>query len=527
VKLGKRKHVAIDYDREHVRVVVFEYARKAPTIVSMHTSDVPESLDVSDPAAMGAHLKTLVERLHLIGASALMCVGRARAVLKSLTLPRGTSADELASMVQLQVAQELPFGAEEGIIDFTYGPHWDTDRMEADREEGTTVLAAAVRLADVDAATQICETARLKLKRLGLRPYANVRAVYRCIRTEPGERILFVDLTASEAEIDVMRDETLEFSRSVTTVPGGATDPAAGVRRVMLDVRRCLQSFHAVQRGAEINACLVAGATGLENDLSAALAEGLGVPCQRLDPAGGFALSGGSELSSFTAALGLASGEAGDALPFDFLNPKRPAPARDMRKIWAGAAAGAAVVLIGGIVLSRSICLGQRRDVVRALEAENAALVKDNARLKKLDQRVQTMQDWRESGLHCLDQLAHLSNMLPGAEHVYLERIHCTPGKITLSGRAKSREVISAFAKSVMNMPGYEVRPKSTKAANDKFGYTMHFELEVLVAPEAEPLVLTERPVGRPADDRAVADPELFSRGRQRTNRPNRSGRRR
>ena len=196
--LGNKKLVAIDYDRREVRLVVFEYVRKAPAILALHTFAVPETVDVTDPQAMGAFLRALIDKLHLRGASALMCLGRSQAVLKSLQLPAASSDDELASMVQFQVNKELPFSADEAVVDFTHAEHFDVAEAETGGE-GPAVLAAAVRLAAIDAARAICETAGLKLQRLGLRPYANLRAVYRCVRCKPGERILLVNVTAHHA----------------------------------------------------------------------------------------------------------------------------------------------------------------------------------------------------------------------------------------------------------------------------------------------------------------------------------------
>ena len=533
LRSGKRKHVAIDYDRQQIRLVLFEYVRKVPAILSMHTAAIPEDVDVSDPFALGRFLKTVVDKLSLRGARALMCVGRAQAVLKSLTLPPVINADELASMVQFQVAQALPYGADEAVVDFTHGAHWDakqTDSTEAGAE-GTTVLAASVRLPVLDAANHICEEAGLKLERLGLRPYANLRALFRCVRSQPDERIVFVNVTADEAEIDVMCDETLEFSRAVAlSAPGanGATvaedqsDPSAQVvRRVVTEVALSLQSFHAVQRGQQIHGCLVAGATGLEAQLAAALTKRLGVRCELFDPSAGFALAGGPQVSAFGAALGLAAGQAADALPFDFLNPKRPSPPKDTRKIRAAAVIAAVVALIAAAVIVRSAYLSKRRDTIKSLASENEKLAKDNKQLKKLAGRVKLVQEWAGAQLDWIGQLAHLSNTLPGAENVYLDSIQCKPGRISLGGRAKDRQSISHFASELMAMSGYEVRPGATSSGPDAFGYNLRFGVEVLISPEAKPIIKASRPVGRPANDSAM---QGLDRGRSGRRRPSRSG---
>ncbi len=517
LRSGKRKHLAIDYDRRQVRLVVFQYVRKVPSILALHTAGVPEQVNAADPLALGGVLKTVVDRLCLRGARTLMCVGRAQAVLKSLTLPPVSGPDELASMVQFQVAQELPFAADEAVVDFTHGRHWDADQARQSEAvpEGTTVLAAAVRLPVIDAARQVCEAAGLRLERLGLRPYANVRAVYRCVHGRSGERLMFVNLTADEAEIDMMCDETLEFSRAVPLAGSAANgaqaekpppDPRAeSVRRVVTEAALSLQSFNAVQRGARIDGCLVAGATGMEKQLAAALTERLAVRCELFDPSGGFSLARGPEVSAFGAALGLAAGQAA-TLPFDFLNPKRPAAPKDTRKVRAAAIVAGLVVLVGSGVLARSAYLGKGQAAFKRLYSENQEKEKQNKLLQRLQDRIELVDKWRAGQLDWLGQLAHLSNTLPGAEEVYFDSIVFKPGKISLAGRAKNRESVTRFQNELMEMPGYEVRPGATSTTRDPadLGYSLKFDMEVVVSPEAEPIVTTSRPVGRPADDSAM-----------------------
>ena len=513
LRFSKRKHVAIDYDCRQIRLVVFEYARKVPVIRSLHTASVPADVDVSDPSSMGRQLKLVVAKLGLRGAKAVMCVGRSQAVLKSLSLPPGTDPGELPSMVQFQVAQELPFGADEAVVDFTRGAHWDADRPEA-VDQGTTVLAAAARLPVVDAAGQICEEAGLHLQRLGLRPYANLRAVYRCIKAKPGEHIVFVNVTAHEAEIDVMSDEDLQFSRAVTiSAPGANGTPvdtgdaearAGAVRRVVLEVIRSLDSFRAVQRGVQIHGCLVAGATGMEKELAAALADRLGVRCEQFDPSGGFEVAGGEEISGFGAALGLAAGQAGDALPFDFLNPKRPPQPRDVRKIRAAVVAAAALLLVAGFALARTIYVGKYADQADRLIDDTAKLTNTNKQLEKLQKRVEDVQGCLRADFNWLDQLAHLSNTLPGAEKVYVESVRFGAGKISFSGRAKDRESILAFKERLQSMPGYQVDSGNMEPSPDRSGYGFTFSQVVLVSAKAKPIVSTTQPAGRPPDDAAM-----------------------
>jgi len=493
----KRKYVAIDYDRRRLRLVAFECRRRSLNILSLHAASIGPTVDIHDPSSMGPFLRKVVARLGLAGTSAIMCVGRGQAVLQSLSLPPTADAGELASMVRFQVSKELPFSADEAVIDYTPGSHWDTDATDqAGDENGTRVLAAAVRVPVIDAARGICEEASLRLQRLGLRPYANMRAVYRCVRATPGERLLLVNLTADEAEISVMCDQTLEFSRSPAMLPVADEQPSTqddsaqaarrrlwAVRRVVNEVNRSLQSFQAVRHAGPIHACLVAGDTGLEEDLAKALAEKLSVRCELFDPAGGFGIAPSEGVSGFGAALGLAASQAEAALPFDFLNPKRPQVRRDTRSLRAAGIALAAAVVIGSAALAGHSYLSARRDVVAELKRQNDKLKAEKKALLALRRRLAVVDNWLKEDVDWLEQLRVLSATLPPAQEMYLTSLRCSPGRIVIVGRVKNRDVAMQLAEGLMARRGYQVRNKGVNSVRDRHGYGQEFKLEILIDP--------------------------------------------
>jgi len=513
--LRNRKWVAVDFDRRELRLVVYDLVRKAPAIQAMHTIAIGAGVDATDAAALGAFLKGVVDKLGLGGAHAVMCVGRGHAVLKSLMLPGRPPPAELPAMVQYQVSKELPFSAEEAVVDYTRGAHWDTDQQEL--AEGTTVLAAAVRLPVVAAAQEICTAAGLRLERLGLRPYANLRAVRRCAQPAAGKRLLLVNVTSNEAEIDVIRDDMLEFSRAATLLmpgegpdePDGPRQHKQGVGRVVAEVTRSLQSFHAVQPGARLDGCVLAGNTGMERDLAAALAKDLGVRCELLDVARGFAVSRDEAASAFAAALGLATGGAGEEMPFDFLNPKRPAPPVDTRRRNVLAVVAAAAVLLAGTMLAAKVHLNGRDRVLNDLRKIKRTREETNKGLKKLDDRVRNVKNWLNDDIDWLDQVAELSRSLPEAKDIYVDSLRCSPappksgrrkkqrlGRIVLSGRVRDGGIVPQFERKLRE-PGYTINHKGTGPIRDKFGYGVKFNLDVMVP--------IRRPRTRPAPKQPAA----------------------
>jgi len=513
-RLKKRKCVAIDYDRRELRLVVYDYVRKTPTVLALHTAAIPETVDVADATALGGFLKGVVGKLGLAGARTVMCVSRGHAVLKSLMLPGRPSTNDLPGMVMYQVAKELPFSAEEAVVDHTRGSHWDTDQQDLD--EGTTVLAAAVRLPIIETARETCTTAGLKLERLGLRPYACLRAVRRCVQA-PGKRLLLVNVTANEAEIDVIRDDMLEFSRAATlflageeSADGAPANRAESVERIVAEVTRSLHSFHAVQRGAEIDGVVLAGNTGIESDAAAALAKSLGVRAELLDVARGFAVARDAAASAFVAALGLCTGEAGEELPFDFLNPKRPVAPVDTRRTKALAAVAVAIAVFGGLFVFSRVHLARRDAALGKLAGDIKKLETDQKALSEIDARVVDAEQWVGDEMSWLDQLAAVSRVLPDSKAIYLDSFRCSPpppatkrnkgarfGKIALTGRVKDNASVPQAEKKLLD-PGYTVSHKATSPIRDKFDYGVKFNVDVLVPVRGKP---TTRPAAtRPAN---------------------------
>jgi Tfp pilus assembly PilM family ATPase/Tfp pilus assembly protein PilN len=501
--LGSRnKYVALDYDRREVRLVAFEYSHRQPVILSMHTAAIPPGTDTADVAAFGAFLRELAEKLKLTGAGAFLLISRAQAVLKSLTLPGGSSQDDLAGMVGFQVKTELPFGADEAVIDFTPAAHWDRPGL-AENPDGQTVLVAAVRLPLVTAMHQLCLEARLAPMRLGLRPYANLRSVYRCIQASPGEKVLLVNLTADGAEIDVLCDGSLEFSR-VASLPAPEAQGAPAkspecVNRAVAEVVRCLQSYNAMEQpGSLIGGCLVSGATGLEKPLVEALARQLGVKVELLDVGNGFSVQGGPELSGFSAALGLCAADADEPLPFDFFSPKRQLPPKNTRRRNMLAAAVAGAVVLGAIILATQAAIGARQTKLTALQEENKSLKETNKQLRVLAQRVTEIRTWEGGGFNWLDHLDHLSNTLPPADQLYLTKLGGADDKLlNLDGQSRTPLVVS-----LLNHDGYQANLKSNTPVNDPLGYNWKFQGQMLLD-KAKPVLSTSQPAGRPSNEAA------------------------
>ena len=338
--LSRRKKVgrfcALDFDGRQLRIVEAESSGGRTHIRKAVAADMPEGLDMADAPAVGEFVKYTLDQMHLASTAVLMNVPRSKAVLKPLVLPPVSGPAELANMVRFQAEKELSFRPEEAVIDFTIESHYGAQPAPEDEPQGEHVLVAAVQQPVREYYQEIAEAAGIRLLRLGLRPYANMRCVEAYAGTRARGRVALVHIAADETEIDVMEEGGLTFSRSavIEIPPQPAEDqPTSGeaVATVVQEVARSLQSYMGVERGQRIEALVLAGGTGIETQVAESLTGRLNVPCEVLD------LSAALELrettpgaSAFISAVGLAVGQGdADAPPFDFLNPKRPPGQRD------------------------------------------------------------------------------------------------------------------------------------------------------------------------------------------------------
>ncbi len=512
--MGKaRRFAAVDFDSRRLRVALAEPSASGTRISNLTSVAIPEGMDVGDPQAMGRMLGQTLRDVGFRGAGVVMSVPRSEAVLKPLTLPPGTHPEELAEMVHYQVARELPFPPQDAVVDFTTERHYDAarderDRTESDDEPGAeevSILVAAIRLSVVDYYRQVAEASGVKLLRLGLRPYANMRCVEACDPRTDRQRLAVVNITADETEIDVLCRGSLEFSRSIVKIVSATDAPDAtdAVTALVTEIARTLRSYEAVSRRERIDAVLVAGGTGAEDRAAKLLAGRLGVPCQILQPANAFTERiEGPVHPEFISALGQALAHpAADEMPFDFLNPKRPPVRRDPRKTRAMVVAIAAVVLLLGAVASGWAYRRGKQNAYNSLRGKQKDLEELIEKAKPLADRVEAVEAWAAADRAWMDHWAYLSCLFPSARDVYVTSLKTnSDGSITITVQARSNDAITELGRR-LNEAGYEFTPGQIKTGNDPHEYLYNTTVRVFAREEMKIDLSTTQPVARPKDD--------------------------
>ena len=507
---------ALDFDSRSLRVVMPGLCRVAVAPVNL-----PADADRTDPAVLGAALAKALEQLRLKPGPVVMGLPRAQVVLKTLLLPVIAEVSELASVVHLQVGRDLPFRLADAVVDFQIlrqitppAPKPDPNAKPGAEPPAAPppkleVLVAVAKRDVVTHYQRVAEAAGVKLVALGLLPNAGARCVEACRVAERGQSFALVSLRADEVSIDVACDGAVPFSRGAAMKPAEPNAPEPFVNAATIEVVRSLHSYGGQGAAGSPAKVLVAGATGHEAALVAALASRMSSTVATLDTAAlDLPAEARVDAAGSTSAIGLALGYAdAGGLPFDFLNPKRPAVPRDTRrvKILAGLVAVAALfLLVAGI---RQWLVGQRQAVLDALTADAVNAEKNRPAYRKVISQAAVVNEWVVGERDWLLHYAHLTAVMPRSEEVFLTSFAVSgPGSLRLGVRAKSGAILAKVEKQ-LRAAGYEVKPLAITPGSDKNGYEFQSTIELAVPTKLKIDLTKLQPPARPEDDASLDPP--------------------
>lgn len=464
-----RKLLCLDWDKRALRIVVARVGGGRMTLEDAHAHRLPDNVDSDDPQTMGPYIHQMLRRHGLRQKTVVVDVPRERAVINRLALPP-TPPGEVAAAVRFRAMKELPFPVETAAVDYVV-----TARDESGN--ATQVVLAAVTTETLERVRATCEAAGLTPSRIGLRPYANLVSVCR-LPAVAGQRTLFVDVGPAATEIDVISADALAFARSANVnVPLLPPEAAAreqtevfplapvseteadeearscAVDELLVEVTRTLQAYRATEPDAAIDQVVIAGGTGIEEQLGEALHRRLDMPITLFDPTGPLRIdpAEGPKLRSFPAALGLAWGLAREGLlAIDFLNPKRPVSAHEALKRRLqiiGVAAGILVVCLGAY---RGKQYWDQTRLLKSLRDGNATRQKELTKKTELRNRNEEVQEWATDA-QWLDELERVTECAiePGkkmvVQEITLDSASRTPGITVRNVYAADWQVLKDF----------------------------------------------------------------------------------
>lgn len=539
---SKRAHqgpvTAIEVDGATLRVVSAS-GRATITRVATERLELPADVSRLTPETLGKAIAVALDRLRLKPGAVVMGVPRASVLLRTLSLPGLENVDDLAAMVHLQIGKDLPFRADEAVIDFRVRPVSAAVPPLVETAKGAAgdgapadavlappkveVLVAIVKRDVVDYYTKTATAAGLKLVALGLLSYANARCLDACRVVEDGKGVVLITLRPDEVGIDVVAQQSLLFSRGAslkphggppplpqdeaeeTTAPASAPAKSSGfVEAVTIEVVRSLHGYGGMQSHNPVTKVVVAGTTGQEQAVVDSLRTRMSTPCSVLDVVQPLDLDPAARepAAGSISAIGLALGASEEAgLPFDFLNPKLPAVPRDLKRILILLGAAAAVAVFVFVMGLRQYLINQRLRVKANVAAELADAKKKRPLYRQMRQQITTIDGWSQGGKNWLDHYAYLTAVLPPSEEVYITSFSISgAGAIHLSVQARSGQVLAKLDKQLRDA-GYEVKPLAINPGTDRHGYDFRSTVDLEV-PAKMKLDLTKvKPPPRPADD--------------------------
>ncbi|MCZ6682785.1 MAG: pilus assembly protein PilM [Planctomycetota bacterium] len=537
--LTSKKLLAIDWDARHVRIVVFRPRADGIDLVKAVSVPIPSNVVVTDAESLGAFLRQVLRQARITVKKVLLTVSRDRLVLNTINLPP-TPAEELAAMVQFQVAKELPFSADDATIDFAVSGEYDA-------KAPCDLLVAAIRNEELSFYRKVAHEAGLSIQRIGLRPHGNLAAVTKNWPETSRDTFLLVEVGPALTEIDIVRKGVLQFSRSASVSlselgesPQDRTDDSRivstavhdrspddssrqAVDVVLKEVTLSYEGFRATDPTLQIGHIVVAGSSGIEKEVAQSLGARFGVRAElyAADRALNLSPQRSRELRGFSAALGLAMSHGEKGLShFDFLHPKRPESKRTRQWKKAPIAAVVAVVFIATGVVVRGQYVTPRVRLAEQLRVDVKAKKITAEAVQEFEKRVNVLREWQHAEQHWPTVLAALTRLFPPEQEGFAESIHFK----TTSLKTRKRAMYKADCKVVLRMRATrslhvndlrdamgkmelfkKIRhSKEEKSPNRDFEYGAN--VDVTLTPRPKPKKSDRRPAPKPEPDESLED---------------------
>ena len=530
-RLGRRSDVtALDVDQRMLRVVQVATGKMpgSTLIKRVEVIPVPEKeFDLSNPRKVGEWIARQLKSLHISPGTVVMAARRGEAVLKELSLPHLKDAGEMASMVHMRAARELPFSEKDAVIDFTVTKVPTKKELQSAKKESIPatpdtkahVVVAAVRRETVNHYQAIAEAAGLTLTGLALRPLASFRALKACVPEINGDAVALISVRRHEVDVDILIDGRLVFSRELSVnleEPEDVTEAAGQdcITQAAKEIIRCLHSYEGSEAFKPLEHLYVAGGTGLEDNLLDIIRSQADIDCKRMPPPTGVRLPKERETDATRTltALGLALGFVDErGLAVNFLAPKRPVLRRNQ---------GRAKWLLSVVILQALFVFlfGARSKLAEEYEVKlsgASGLISAYSILAKREKDIgrwtrknaDSIRSWHGANRHWLEHVAFLSSVIPQCDQIYLLKINMRSAKtavISFQVQVRDSDVLHSFEKKLRDL-GYIVKPVSFTPTNDKYGYKFRATFD-LTLPGRFPLDLlrhldTNAPPARLPDD--------------------------
>ena len=419
------RFLTIDWDQNQLHVVAgVVVGGRVKFQRAVHWQE-DKSPNPAEAEALGRRLRERLKEANVAPAPVLACIGRDRVILKDLRFPAVPLAEE-AGVVRFQAVKELTDSPDDVIIDYVNvgGPPGGEQQAQA----------LIVRREILNTYQTLCHAAGLKLAALTPRPFgvaASLRkATAGAAPAEDAEGADAVVVVGERwAEFAVLRGQTPLLSRTMTVGP-----QLAG------EVRRNLTVFAGQAGRPPVRALYVAGAGP---ELRQRLSDLIETPIHDFDPfagAVGLDVPPGAR-GGFAGAAGLLFARAeARGLPINFVQPRQPKPPSNPNNRRIALVAGAAAVVVAGLVACCFVVIANRMSNERVVFETRDGLEQQLQDLRKENKLYKALDDW--DNVDWLDEIYDLTDRIPDVNAVRVSQLTMEPTTRTAKAEYSARFIL-------------------------------------------------------------------------------------
>ncbi len=211
-------YVGLDIGSNQIKVAEMRKAGTGLEVVALGVAPTPpeayENSLIVDAQLLGQAVKNLLKQSGIRTVDCISSVGgQSAVVVRVIDLPQMSSA-ELAETMKYEVERQVPFAANEVIMDYQI-----IDRPEGYAEgQNMDVLLAVAQQDMVDRHVEMLFAAGLKPRAIDVEPLAAGRTLLDLgpqLAQQPGHTVAIVNLGAANTDVGVFRDKLLTFPRTL------------------------------------------------------------------------------------------------------------------------------------------------------------------------------------------------------------------------------------------------------------------------------------------------------------------------
>jgi hypothetical protein len=403
------RFLALDWDRTLFHILSADVGRQGVQIDQAADWRPEEELAPETAESLGKKLREFLKAKGIAPGPVLVSVGRDRVVLKEITHP-AVSPNEEPALVRFQATKDLADAAEDVVLDYAPLPNGSSTTERR-------ALAVILRRDIQSSFQRMCRAAGLKLLALVPRPFVMSGCLERAQIPDGKESAAVVLVGERWAELSIVQDSTLLFSRSFAA---GASLP--------MEIRRGLTVFAnqpgTVSRSAP-RALYVVG----DNGNAASLQDALDMHVADLDVLTRSEEAGvnGALRSSVAACLGLLEAWSKKQVPINLANPKEPVVVVDQGKrrkllVWVAAA----VVLLGAFIFSQNL-LARQKAKIQGLKDDKEEIETKFKRYDQDQKDLEGLKDWEKAAIPWIDEFYDLAARFPQEIGFKITKVEMAP----------------------------------------------------------------------------------------------------